>query len=220
MSPQHTSVWAATAQLPAYSPLTTDTAADVCIVGAGISGLTTAYLLTQVGQSVVVLDDGAIGSGMTGVTTAHLTNAIDDRYFDIERLHGEQRRPAGRRKPHRRHRPHREHRDARAHRVRLHAPRWLPVLRARARRGLPRSRARGRAPRRPPERRENRARAAGVRYRRLSPVPEPGAVSPAQVPGRSSRKRSSAPAGASMRARTRRRSAAATTPPSRPMAAR
>ena len=74
---------------PAYSPLTADTSADVCIVGAGISGLTTAYLLTQVGKSVVVLDDGAIGSGMTGVTTAHLVNALDDRYFEIERLHGE-----------------------------------------------------------------------------------------------------------------------------------
>jgi glycine/D-amino acid oxidase-like deaminating enzyme/nitrite reductase/ring-hydroxylating ferredoxin subunit len=66
-----------------------DVTADVCVVGAGIAGLTTAYLLTQVGKSVVVLDDGAIGSGMTGVTTAHLTNAIDDRYFEIERLHGE-----------------------------------------------------------------------------------------------------------------------------------
>jgi glycine/D-amino acid oxidase-like deaminating enzyme/nitrite reductase/ring-hydroxylating ferredoxin subunit len=83
------SVWQATAQLPSFAPLTVDIAADVCVVGAGIAGLTTAYLLTQVGKSVVVLDDGAIGSGMTGVTTAHLTNAIDDRYFEIERLHGE-----------------------------------------------------------------------------------------------------------------------------------
>jgi glycine/D-amino acid oxidase-like deaminating enzyme len=89
MASQYTSVWAATAQLPTFSPLTSDTATDVCIVGAGISGLTTAYLLTQVGKSVVVLDDGAIGSGMTGVTTAHLVNALDDRFFDLERLHGE-----------------------------------------------------------------------------------------------------------------------------------
>lgn len=84
------SVWIATAQLPSFSPLTSNTTADVCIVGAGISGLTTAYLLTQLGKQVVVVDDGAIGSGMTGVTTAHLVNALDDRFFELERLHGEQ----------------------------------------------------------------------------------------------------------------------------------
>jgi glycine/D-amino acid oxidase-like deaminating enzyme/nitrite reductase/ring-hydroxylating ferredoxin subunit len=83
------SVWLATAKLPSYSPLTSDAAADVCIIGAGIAGLTTAYLLTQVGKSVVVLDDGAIASGMTAVTTAHLVNALDDRFFELERLHGE-----------------------------------------------------------------------------------------------------------------------------------
>lgn len=82
-------VWIATAKLPSYSPLTADISGDVCVIGAGISGLTTAYLLTQVGQSVVVLDDGAIGSGMTSVTTAHLVNALDDRFFELERLHGE-----------------------------------------------------------------------------------------------------------------------------------
>jgi len=55
---------------------------DICIVGAGIAGLTTAYLLGREGRSVVVLDDGAVGGGMTGRTTAHLTNAYDDRYVD------------------------------------------------------------------------------------------------------------------------------------------
>ncbi len=82
-------VWSDTATVPSYSPLTADTTADVCVIGAGLSGLTTAYLLTQVGKSVVVLDDGAIGSGQTGATTAHLVNALDDRYFDLERFHGE-----------------------------------------------------------------------------------------------------------------------------------
>src|SRR6185503_5538729 len=33
--------------------------------------------------------DGPIGGGMTGRTTAHLTNAFDDRYVDVEKLHGE-----------------------------------------------------------------------------------------------------------------------------------
>jgi glycine/D-amino acid oxidase-like deaminating enzyme/nitrite reductase/ring-hydroxylating ferredoxin subunit len=88
MPPKNEPVWIATAQIPAYAPLVSDTKADVCVVGAGISGLTTAYLLTQLGKSVVVIDDGAVGSGMTGATTAHLANALDDRYVEIERLHG------------------------------------------------------------------------------------------------------------------------------------
>jgi glycine/D-amino acid oxidase-like deaminating enzyme/nitrite reductase/ring-hydroxylating ferredoxin subunit len=82
-------VWSETAKVPTYAPLTADAACEVCIVGAGIAGLTTAYLLTQVGKSVVVVEDGSIGSGQTGATTAHLVNALDDRFFDLERYHGE-----------------------------------------------------------------------------------------------------------------------------------
>ncbi|MCE3257957.1 MAG: dependent oxidoreductase [Nitrobacter vulgaris] len=83
------SVWMVTAQMPARSSLDENTRADVCVVGAGIAGMTTAYLLLREGKSVVVLDDGRIGGGMTQRTTAHLTNAIDDRYFELERAHGE-----------------------------------------------------------------------------------------------------------------------------------
>ena len=83
-----TSVWMATSDVRPQPQLTSDTDADVCIVGAGIAGLTTAYLLAREGKSVVVLDDGPIGGGETGRTTAHLSNALDDRYFEIERLHG------------------------------------------------------------------------------------------------------------------------------------
>lgn len=83
------SVWADTAQIPAHSKLEKDANADVCIVGAGIAGMTTAYLLVRAGKSVVVLDDGPIGGGMTGRTTAHLVTALDDRYFELEHLHGE-----------------------------------------------------------------------------------------------------------------------------------
>ena len=83
------SIWAATKQMPKCEPLRKNIHVDVCIIGAGIAGLTTAYLLTQEGKKVAVLDDGELASGMTMVTTAHLTNAIDDRYYEIERLHGE-----------------------------------------------------------------------------------------------------------------------------------
>src|ERR1051325_3937734 len=76
--------------VPGDGPLSGDSQADVCVVGAGIAGLTTAYLLAREGKSVVVLDDGPIAGGQTQRTTAHLSNAIDDRYFEIERLHGPQ----------------------------------------------------------------------------------------------------------------------------------
>lgn len=85
-----TSVWMDTAEVPPFGPLEGDAEADVCIVGAGIAGLTTAYLLACEGKSVVVLDDGPIGSGETARTTAHLSNVMDDRFTEIERLHGEQ----------------------------------------------------------------------------------------------------------------------------------
>lgn len=90
-SPEGTiSVWMATAEMPAYPPLAEDTQSDVCIVGAGIAGMSTAYHLAREGKSVLVLDDGPIGGGMTGRTTAHLCCAIDDRYYEIERLHGKE----------------------------------------------------------------------------------------------------------------------------------
>lgn len=83
-----TSIWMATANTPSQSRLRENIRTDVCIVGAGIAGLSTAYLLGREGRSVVVLDDGLIGGGMTGRTTAHLTNAYDDRYVEIEKIHG------------------------------------------------------------------------------------------------------------------------------------
>ena len=85
---QSVSPWMATPATPNFTTLTTSTHSDVCIIGAGISGLTTAYLLTRAGKSVIVLDNGFIFSGETERTTAHLTNALDSRYFELERLHG------------------------------------------------------------------------------------------------------------------------------------
>jgi len=84
-----TSVWMGTAEIQSRPALTKDLMVDVCVVGAGIAGLTTAYLLANEGRSVVVLDDGPIAGGETCRTTAHLVNALDDRYFELETIHGE-----------------------------------------------------------------------------------------------------------------------------------
>ncbi|MCE9525079.1 MAG: FAD-binding oxidoreductase, partial [Planctomycetales bacterium] len=82
------SLWMSNEKGVSVLPLSTDLQTDVCVVGAGIAGLSTAYCLRREGKSVVVLDDGPIGGGQTQRTTAHLSNAIDDRYVNIERMHG------------------------------------------------------------------------------------------------------------------------------------
>lgn len=84
------SIWTGSVDLPVFTPLSADLRVDVCIVGAGISGLNLAYLLGRAGKSVAVLEDGAVASGMTSMTTAHLTCVLDERYFDLERMHGEE----------------------------------------------------------------------------------------------------------------------------------
>ncbi len=81
------SVWM---ELPrsAFPPLREDLHVQVCVVGGGIAGLTSAYLLSRAGRSVALLDDGAPGSGMTQMSTGHLTCMLDDRFFELERLRG------------------------------------------------------------------------------------------------------------------------------------
>jgi glycine/D-amino acid oxidase-like deaminating enzyme/nitrite reductase/ring-hydroxylating ferredoxin subunit len=82
------SLWMVTSPPRVMPTLASDLRTDVCIIGAGIAGITTAYLLAQAGRRVVLLEDGAVGGGESGRTTAHLTNAMDDRYHVLERLHG------------------------------------------------------------------------------------------------------------------------------------
>lgn len=84
------SLWRTTCAPKTYNTLNHDAEIETCIVGGGITGLTTAYLLCKEGRKVMVVEDGSIGSGETGNTTAHITNALDDRYYKCEQMHGEQ----------------------------------------------------------------------------------------------------------------------------------
>src|SRR5688572_21136502 len=83
------SLWMAKVSPPHFPSLEEDTTADVCIIGAGIVGLTTGYLLASEGKRVVVLDAADPGAGQTGRTSAHLASALDDRFHELEKLHGE-----------------------------------------------------------------------------------------------------------------------------------
>lgn len=76
------------ADKPLFTSLAENLDVDVCIVGAGISGLSAAYMLAKSGRSVVVLDRERLGLGETGLTSAHLSTALDEGYQELIRLHG------------------------------------------------------------------------------------------------------------------------------------
>ena len=89
-SGQNLSVWFSEVNQPiSYDTLSSNIDTDILIVGGGISGLTTAYCLAKEGRKVVLAEDGFIGSGESGRTTAHLTCALDDRYFELEKIYDE-----------------------------------------------------------------------------------------------------------------------------------
>ncbi|MDD5055083.1 MAG: FAD-dependent oxidoreductase [Candidatus Peribacteraceae bacterium] len=85
------SVWMATTKDVPLEPLTEEARADVCVIGAGIAGLSTAYQLTTEGKSVIVLDDGPVGGGESGRTTAHFVTALDERYIDLRKMYGKRK---------------------------------------------------------------------------------------------------------------------------------
>jgi glycine/D-amino acid oxidase-like deaminating enzyme/nitrite reductase/ring-hydroxylating ferredoxin subunit len=82
------SLWMSLDSLPAEPLFQKHLRADVCIVGAGIAGISAAYWLAREGIRVVVVTEDRIGSGQTGRTTAHLSNAMDHTYLQIEKWHG------------------------------------------------------------------------------------------------------------------------------------
>jgi len=82
------SFWQHSCPHSSESSLTLPLQTDVCVIGAGIAGLTVAYQLLKANKKVVVVSHTKIGAAQTGLTSAHLSNALDDRYVEIEKMHG------------------------------------------------------------------------------------------------------------------------------------
>lgn len=84
------SLWEATQTPPSAAPLAGNTHYEVCVIGGGIAGLTTAYLLARDGKKVAVLDaKPAVAAAETAHTTAHLSWVIDDRFSHVASVRGQ-----------------------------------------------------------------------------------------------------------------------------------
>ena len=75
--------------IPTFSKLDHDLETDVCVVGAGISGISTAYELVTRGLNVVLIESREVLSGETGRTSGHLASDLDDGYPEIAKKHGD-----------------------------------------------------------------------------------------------------------------------------------
>ena len=72
LPPTSSTIWQDDPRAPRPA-LEGDREADVVVVGAGITGLTTALLLAREGREVVVLEGLRVGAGTTGRTTAKVS---------------------------------------------------------------------------------------------------------------------------------------------------
>ncbi|WP_246370157.1 FAD-dependent oxidoreductase [Mesobacillus zeae] len=66
-------LWRGTAELTQFPKLTEDIQTDAVVVGGGMTGITSAYLLAKEGLKVTLLEAGVILNGTTGHTTAKAT---------------------------------------------------------------------------------------------------------------------------------------------------
>jgi glycine/D-amino acid oxidase-like deaminating enzyme/nitrite reductase/ring-hydroxylating ferredoxin subunit len=78
---------APTDTLPRLVPLAGDLSCDVAVLGAGITGLTTALELARAGQTVVVLEARHVGSGTTGGSSAKVTLVQGTRFSGLAQHH-------------------------------------------------------------------------------------------------------------------------------------
>src|SRR5688572_29018975 len=79
------SIWESTSEGTGFPTLYGDKEADVVVIGGGITGLTTAMLLSDAGKKVILLEALKIGLGTTGNSTGNLYVTVDEHLSAIQK---------------------------------------------------------------------------------------------------------------------------------------
>src|SRR5689334_11498299 len=83
------SYWVDDVAMPRFGKVEKKVAVDVIVVGAGMTGITAAYLLKRAGVKVALLEQHRCVAGDTQSTTAHLTCVTDTLLSELVRTFGQ-----------------------------------------------------------------------------------------------------------------------------------
>jgi glycine/D-amino acid oxidase-like deaminating enzyme/nitrite reductase/ring-hydroxylating ferredoxin subunit len=86
--PRYSSYWKRTTAPSRFSPASGRIHVDVAVVGGGIAGLTTAFLLKSAGLRVAVLEADRVGGGASGASLGRLTALERLTYAAMEQARG------------------------------------------------------------------------------------------------------------------------------------
>lgn len=84
------SYWREFGDVPSYPALQENQSTEICVVGGGIVGIISAYLLAKNGKQVTLIDAGKLVDGVTGSTTAKITAQHGLFYYQLMKTIGEE----------------------------------------------------------------------------------------------------------------------------------
>ncbi|MDB5264542.1 MAG: FAD-dependent oxidoreductase [Parcubacteria group bacterium] len=88
MAIPQTSTWVSDTKLPQFPKLKEDISTEVLVIGGGLAGLLSAYLLAKAKKEVVVIEKGRLSQMGTGYTTGFLSQIVDTDYSDLIDMFG------------------------------------------------------------------------------------------------------------------------------------
>jgi glycine/D-amino acid oxidase-like deaminating enzyme len=85
------SPWLENIHIPDFPQLSSSITTETVVIGAGIAGATTAYLLAKAGKDIVLIDKATPAESTTAYTTAHLSQDLDTEYTDLVSYFGKEK---------------------------------------------------------------------------------------------------------------------------------